>query len=69
MFTPFKKRIGYLVCSCSDISLKKIDLLIQNVVKVTFIDLVTVTDQESLCKKEVKRRQKTNRNDVSNLNI
>ena len=48
---------------------KEIGLLIQSVLKVSAIDLVTVADQESFGKKEVKQRQKTNRNDVSNLNI
>ena len=38
--------------SCSD-SLKKIGLLIQNVVKVTAIDLVTVTNQEIFGKKRL----------------
>ena len=46
--------------SCSN-GLKEIGLLIQSVIKVNAIDLVTVADQESFGKTEVKQRQKTNR--------
>ena len=56
------------MCSCSN-GLKEIGLLIQSVLKVSAIDLVTVANQESFGKKLVKQRQKTNRNDVSNLKI
>ena len=67
-FSQLGKKIDYLVWSCSN-GLKEIGLLIQSVLKVSAIDLVTVADQKSFGKKEVKQRQKTNRNDESNLNI